>query len=422
LSIRRRAPELLTAMTDDAAPLNAARSLAWELSEQLQAAPTFRELDGATRSALLRDVAAIRSALGPPPPAPARAQDLDQELAVPAWRRTPFGAGSPGSDPSAAPAPAQATPGSSASRSATASLAENTGRLADEIGFGAFVAGLVHSTFGAIVDATIKQMEEFADLVRTLARNVEDFTRDNVTENQARDLLVQRHPHDLQLVPDSDGGAPADGYKITVRQSDNGETRSPAWLSDYGLGGRELDDDLAEQELVPAARRVAGEDRMQLLATMVLLGMNRVVVRDGRISAKVRIRAQAHDTTQVAVSQDPGGGSNWGTRGGDSQSMYVSTIGVNVQSDADMHAELFGEVQINFASETVPLERFAEPARLALLQRNSRTAAAPVVPAGTSAPPAAPLPPAATVPPTTQAAAPATPGPPRPAPQPGPGA
>jgi hypothetical protein len=410
-------------MTDDVAPLNAARSLAQELGEQLQAAPTFRELDGATRSALLRDVAAIRSALGPPATGPARVQELDQELAVPAWRRAPLGSGSPGPDPSAAPAPAQATPGSPAPRSATASLAENTGRLADEIGFGAFVAGLVHSTFSAIVDATIKQMEEFADLVRTLARNVEDFTRDNVTENQARDLLVQRHPHDLQLVPESDvgdsgegsGAGVGTGYKITVRQSADGEARSPTWLSDYGLGGRELDDDLAEQELVPAARRVAGEDRMQLLATMVLLGMNRVVVRDGRISAKVRIRAQAHDTTQVAVSQDPGGDSNWGTRGGSSQSMYVSTVGVNVQSDADLHAELFGEVEVNFASETVPLERFAEPARLALLQRNSRTAAA-------SASPAPATPPTAPAPPAAQVAAPAGEGTPPAAPRTGPGA
>jgi len=399
-------------MTGDAAPLNAARSMAGELAEQLQAAPTFRELDSATRSALLRDVTAIRSALGPSAAGPAQAQELDQELAVPAWRRPALGSGSPGPDPSAGPAPAQPVPAPPGPRSATASLADNTGRLADEIGFGAFVAGLVHSTFAAIVDATIKQMEEFADLVRTLARDVEDFTRDNVTENQARDLLVQRHPHDLQLAPDSDAGGSGAGYKVTVRPSADGEARTPAWLSDYGLDGRELDDDLAEQELVPAARRVAGEDRMQLLATMVLLGMNRVVVRDGRISAKVRIRAQAHDTTQVAVSQDPGGGSNWGTRGGDSQSMYVSTVGVNVQSDADLNAELFGEVQVNFASETVPLERFAEPARLALLQRNSRIAAAPALPAS----PALPAAPAAQGPTPAAPGPPAVPGPPAPSP------
>jgi hypothetical protein len=388
-------------MTGGAAPLHAARSLAGELAGQLQAAPTFRELDGATRSALLRDIAVIRSALSPPAAGPARAQELDEELAVPAWRRPPLGSGSPGPGPFAEPPPAQVAPGPAGPRPATASLAESTGRLADEIGFGAFVAGLIHSTFAAIVDATIKQMEEFADLVRTLARSVEDFTRDNVTENQARDLLVQRHSQDLQLVPGSDADGAAAGYKVAVRPSTDGEARSPAWLSDYGLGGRELDDDLAEQVLVPAARQVAGEDRMQLLATMVLLGMNRVVVRDGRISAKVRIRAQAHDTTQVAVSSDPGSGSNWGSRGGDSQSMYVSTVGVNVQSDADLNAELYGEVQINFASETVPLERFAEPARLALLQRNSRLGAvpaplaAPVSPASPATPgPAAPSPPA----------------------------
>jgi hypothetical protein len=364
-------------VNDDAASLDAARALAWELGERLQTAPTFRQLTGTTRTALLRDVATIRNALGRPEAAVAEALDL------PPWRRRPLGS----SPPPSTPAPAASAPAPAAPRSATAAIGENAGRLADEIGFGAFVAGLVHSTFGAIVDATIKQMEEFADLVRTLARDVDDFTRDNVTENQARDLLVARHGQDVQLAPDPDGG----GYRLSARPAADGEPRSPAWLADYGLGGRDLDDEVAEQELVPAARRVAGADRMQLLATMVLLGMNRVVVRDGRISAKVRIRAQAHDTTQVAVSQDPGSSGNWASRGGDGgQAMYVSTVGVNVQSDADLRAELFGEIEINFASETVPLERFGDPARLALLQRNSSTAAPPPGPPAAVTPAPAP--------------------------------
>ncbi|MGH7451621.1 MAG: hypothetical protein ACRENG_09775 [bacterium] len=75
-----------------------------------------------------------------------------------------------------------------------------------------------------------------------------------------------------------------------------------------------------------------------------------------------------------AVSQDPGG-SSWGTRGSltyPQHSMMVSTVGVNVQADTELRAELFGEVKINFASETLPLERFVDQARLTLLQRHTR--------------------------------------------------
>ena len=143
----------------------------------------------------------------------------------------------------------------------------------------------------------------------------------------------------------------------------------------------------------------AGESRLQTLATMVLLGMNRIVVRDGSISARVRFRAAAADKTNVdyAVSQDPGD-TTWGQRGSATYSTHttmISTVGVNAQTDQSLKAELFGEVKINFASETLPLDRFADEAVVALLQRHARPSGAPAVAA---APPPNPLAPAVPLP------------------------
>jgi hypothetical protein len=45
---------------------------------------------------------------------------------------------------------------------------------------------------------------------------------------------------------------------------------------------------------------------------------------------------------------------------------------VTAQSDANLKAELFGEVKINFASETLPLEKFADQAKRTLLERHAR--------------------------------------------------
>jgi hypothetical protein len=63
-----------------------------------------------------------------------------------------------------------------------------------------------------------------------------------------------------------------------------------------------------------------------------------------------------------------------------------------VQADSDLKAELFGEVKINFASETVPLDRFVDDARRSQVERHARgprpAIAAPQPPA--SAPPALP--------------------------------
>src|SRR5260370_40620982 len=102
------------------------------------------------------------------------------------------------------------------------------------------------------------------------------------------------------------------------------------------------------------ARKRIGQSRLQTLATMVLLGMNRVVVRDGTISARIQIRAQANDKAKVdyAVSSDPGG-QTWGERGRSrgQPGLMVSTVAANVQTGTQVKAELLREWRINFASE-----------------------------------------------------------------------
>jgi len=248
------------------------------------------------------------------------------------------------------------------------------------------VAALVHGTFDAIVDATIRQMEAFADLVSAVAKDVEQFTNENVSPNQAKDWLVKQYPQDLQVT--FNDGQPSLQPKRTQDNLDN----APSWLSEYGLDGQLLSTEMIDEQLVPMARKRVGQNRLQTLATMVLLGMNRVVVRDGTISARIQIRAQADDKAKVdyAVSSDPGG-QTWGDRGSTTfgqPGLMVSTVAANVQTDTQLKADLYGEVRINFASETLPLERFADPARLALLQRNSRTGT-PTSGAPTAAAPAA---------------------------------
>jgi hypothetical protein len=255
--------------------------------------------------------------------------------------------------------------------------------LSDEIAFPAFVAGLVHGTFDAVVDSAIRQMESYASLVSAVAKPVEDFTRENVSENQAKDYLVQQYPRDLYL---SLEGTPT----VLPRPSDNkdnpDEPRSPEWLASFNVEGQDLTPELIQDTLIPEAQKRLGRSRQQMLATMVLLGLNRIVVKDGSISARLRFRADAGDQAKVdyAVSDDPSGDSSWGARGSlayPAASTKVSTVGVTAQSDANLKAELFGEVKINFASETLPLEKFADEARRTLLERHARPLAQAAAPA-----------------------------------------
>ena len=341
----------------------------------------------------------------PPPPAPVGHRGQASALARDAFGREI-------AEPSAQEE--QAAPGENATprQAATETLGRRAGALSDELDFPEFVASLLHGTFDAIVDSSIRQMESFADLVAAVAKPIDQFTQENVTLNQARDWLVSQYPGDLQLERSDDA------FQVVPRAAvdeDGGETvRSPDWLRDFGLEGEELTAEVAEEQLLPLARRRVATDRLQTLSTMVLLGMNRVVVRDGTVGARLRFRAAAADRARVdyAVSDDPGAGAGaeWGRRGSrtfEAPSTKVSTVGLNVQTDSELKAELFGEVKINFASETIPLDRFIDDARRSLLERHARPAR-PSATVARLAPPAA-VPVAATPAP---AAAPALPVPP----------
>lgn len=291
----------------------------------------------------------------------------------------------PGAAVASAPAPAS----SPKAPAATETLAGRTGALIHEVDFPGFVAQLVHGTFDAIVDASIRQMESYADLLSAVAKTTEQFTAENVSLDQARDWLSQRYPGDVALVLPRGTGELAAGAQVTPRS----EGLSPVWLEDFGLGGQELTPEMLEQQVLPQVRRKVGAERHQLLATMVTLGLNRVAVKDGSVSAKVMFRAAAKDSATVQYAQSPdnsSGGGQWGTRGNNSYAgvtTMVQTVNVNAQNDTNLRADLFGEVKLNFVSETLPLDRLTDQTRLGLVQRHAvlGTAAAPAA-AGSALP------------------------------------
>ena len=306
-------------------------------------------------------------------------------------------AGAPGATapPAAAPNPS-APPAAAKPGPATETLARRTGALINEVDFPGFVAQLVHGTFDAIVDASIRQMESYADLLSSVAKTTEQFTEENVSPDQARDWLAQKYPGDVSLHLPRGTDEVAAGAQLAPRV----EGASPAWLADFGLDGQELSTEVLEEQVLPQVRKKVGAERLQMLSTMVTLGLNRVVVKDGSVSAKVMFRAAAKDASTVQYAQSPdgnagAGSSNWGTRGNNAYagvSTLVQTVNVNAQSSTDLRADLFGEVKLNFVSETVPLDKLADPVHASLIQRHAaRGITAAVAAAPALAAPAVPV-------------------------------
>lgn len=258
-----------------------------------------------------------------------------------------------------------------AKQAATETLGRRAGALADELDFPAFVSSLVHGTFDAIVDSSIRQMEAYADLISAVSKPLDEFTQENVTLNQARDWMVEQYPIDVGLVEENGGFSIA-----PTATGDDDFTEAPSWLADYGHENEPLSQEFLEETILPIAREKIAQQRLSSLATMVLMGMQRVIVKDGTIAARLRFRAAAadHAAIEYATNNDPAtGDTEWGRRGTRQPAVTkVSTVGVNVQSDSELKAELFGDVKINFSSETIPLERFIDEAQRTLLERHSR--------------------------------------------------
>jgi hypothetical protein len=264
---------------------------------------------------------------------------------------------------------------------AASQVAKITRETLNAIAFPTFVADLIKGTFQAIVNASIQQMEAYGNLLSNVAKTVDQFMSDNITDNQARDYLTSRYPaHFKTEIGDN-------AARVRARDTD---APPPDFKTDLGLNENVgIDDDSAEEVLVPAARRKLAQSRHSMLSTMVLMGINRIVVTNGRIKASMvfHIDAKDHGTAATASQFDianetkakmsvGGGLASW--LGGPSGEMetkntvsYVSTASKNSEDELNVKADLNGEVEIKFKSDYFPMEKFANPQLMSMIQGNA---------------------------------------------------
>jgi hypothetical protein len=296
--------------------------------------------------------------------------------------------------------------------------ADTMANLVAKVDFPKFVAGLIDGVFNAIVTSSIKQMEAYAELVKNVSKSVEQYMKDNVSENNARDYLLDRYPNHLEL--DVQGDRP----RIKRREGADDENM-PDFASDLGEEAGDLDDDAIEQKLVPAARRRMAMDRQQLLATMVMMGVNRLVVTQGEIDASVLFELNTKDEVKRKMNQkrtsdwasirenqsgsegsSSSSGSGFLGLGDDTESKSswynknyaLDTTNFNVAttntedstSKIDLHAKLSGKVNIKFKSDYFPMEKMVDVMQINRVREKTATGAAAAPPAdGAAAPPPA---------------------------------
>ncbi|WP_349604988.1 hypothetical protein [Cupriavidus sp. DF5525] len=341
---------------------------------------------------------------------------------------------------------------------------ENMVSLVQGVNFPGFVSGLVQGVFHSIVDSSIQQMEAYAKLVADVSKSLNQFRDDNTTDNQGRDHLVEQFPDLFQLStgddPFSDFGGDSNAPpqpRVVLREGVDEKSALERLNRSLPLERplTSLDDDVVEAALVPAARTSVATGRQQLLATMVMMGINRIVVTDGKISAKVMFDFQAKDNRRYRFSatkfdheknadgslattstregtieqkgEDHARGGSYsyskdGSQydGGTRDASYyakgdykyseqpvvklTSTKQLMDDSALQTKAQLAGAVEINFKSDYLPMEKLATPENIAAIQMNAQPGMVKNLAARPQSGAAAPTPAAA---PAAQAPAPA---------------
>ncbi len=275
--------------------------------------------------------------------------------------------------------------------------------LVKQVDFPQFVSGLINGVFQAIVDASIQQMEAYGELLAATAKTVEQFANDHITDDQAREQMANRFPSLLKIERSTEGG----GNQL-VPASDEANT---AALRDAVRTKETIDftNPEGERKFLAAAKMEMARQRQKMMALMVMLGINRIVVTNGLINAKVVFDMRASDTakrraaagmTDESASSSGGAAAvwqPWGAAGGYHHQSHMATVRSSVDDESDskarINAQLSGEVKVNFKSETLPPERMLDALQMEQFNYMATpgvAAATPAAGARTSASPTTP--------------------------------
>ena len=299
------------------------------------------------------------------------------------------------------------------------------GEFMKQVNFVDFVSGLIDGVFNSIVTSNIQQMEAFSKMVGDVSKSLNQFRDDNTSQDDGKDHLVEQFPDVFDIGVDSFSGSPQPQLQLKDGvDQDSALGRVRGALGSYAEGkidSIDVSDPEVQETLIKAARGQIATSRQQLLATMVLMGLSRIVVTNGKISAKIMYdfnastqrqlsrTAQAVDYARDAAgnmqmiqdteierestdkgkrsyngSYEAGKGNYTGTYDADyytkgkykySQrpTMTAQSMASDVENDNfNAKASLAGQVEVNFKSDYMPLDKMATPEMMAAIQMRSK--------------------------------------------------
>jgi len=273
--------------------------------------------------------------------------------------------------------------GSEFSGVAAQRVAGTTREILNAVSFPRFVSELITGVFKALVDTNQQQLHSYVDLIRNVAATTEGFADANVGVGGARQWLAERFPGAFVVEGESDPFAEPGQTPAPEEQAEReAETRlrlrpgtsmpsEGALRAALGLEAQEALPGGDPESLVPLARASLARNRQQMLSTMVMLGLQRIVIDSGRLHASMRF----HIDTRSAAADDRGSSFDlhnevdasghlsvgiWGMDARVKNTIgYVSTQRTQTTEEMNTDLDLNSSVELVFKTDYLPLERLA---------------------------------------------------------------
>ena len=285
------------------------------------------------------------------------------------------------------------------SNAAVDEIAPQTERILNAVSFPRFVGELITGVFKAMNESNEQQLESYVELIRNVAASTDDFADANVGAMGAREWLVGRFPGTFRIDGDDEPGfdnpsemSPDERAEWQAERAASqrlvlapgAEMPSAAALR-TALGapeGTSLPSGNPEA-LVAPVRALLARNKQAMLATMVKMGMQRIVIDSGQLNASMRF----HIDATSAATEDRGStfdfrnelsaqaSARFGPWGGSAKMKntigYVSTEATQTEQEVNAEIDLDSSVQLVFRTDYVPLNRLAGDGDVQRIAQNS---------------------------------------------------
>ena len=248
----------------------------------------------------------------------------------------------------------------------------------DAIDFPTFVSSLISGVFQAIQNSNIQQLQAFADLMDAVGQSTSDFATSQIGGARAAEWAASRFG--VFTIEKSD-----DSVELMLRDEAEmpsmEQLRSALGATDAEL--RTIDADSLSETLLPLVQRKLARDRQAMLSTMVLMGLQRIVVDDGALHASMRLQVDARSIAEqqkaekldTRVSTEASGSFGVGAWGASAKLSatvgYVKAEEETSKEDIAVSAGLRSSVDLRFRSLPLDTRRIANDRTIDQLRSKS---------------------------------------------------